>query len=122
MLPDPVLGLLEALIRAGLVLTDRDGDAAIAGADQGVTDKSLDRADQAFDIRLTLLEQIEELLGSVTRVGSDHRVHGALLRSASRLCAFGQSASTTIACRTKMMAARHPALRGPLLTRVSDHS
>src|SRR5215212_11178142 len=114
MLPDPVLGFLEALIRAGLVLTDRDGDAAIAGADQGVTDKSLDRPDQAFDVRLALLEQIKELLGSVTRVGSDHSVHGALLRSASRLCAFGQSASTTIACSNQKVTMARGFLRPPM--------
>src|SRR4051794_7471003 len=76
----PCRGTPRGLVGSGLVLADRHGRPAVAGAKGGVADEAGNRADEFAHLWLALLEGVEELLRAVAAVLPDGRVHAGLLR------------------------------------------
>ena len=70
-------------MESDFVLTECDGAAAICGADEQITDESFDGTKQSFNLGFPLLNQVNKLLSSVTRVSSDHSCIKRFLVSAS---------------------------------------
>src|SRR5260370_1016020 len=69
-LRDPVFRLLHAFVSACLVATNRHRESAIAAAGEGITDKAFDRTHQFFDLIRALLQQIKQLLRTLSRKSS----------------------------------------------------
>src|ERR1043166_8015656 len=56
---NPVLCLLNALVDASPIVTDRHGESSVLAASDLVADKSFDRTHEALHLGRTLLEQVD---------------------------------------------------------------
>ena len=76
---DPVSRNFQALIGASLVCADRHRHTTLPLTQQGVADKARHFAQRGLDVGLVLLQNIEKLLSSSTRIGSYDCMHVNLL-------------------------------------------
>src|SRR5438874_1048767 len=77
---DPFGGTPRGLVRAGLVLADRDSEATLAAPKSCVADEAGHPSDEVLDLLVPLLELLEELRSTLPGVAANDCVHHCLLR------------------------------------------
>ena len=74
-LGDPVLRLSHTVIDASLALTHGDREAAITGTSESISHKSLDGAEQLFQVRRVAFQNVKQRVGANPGIGPYHGLH-----------------------------------------------